>query len=110
MGLMDGILGGAVGAGMASVVHNLIEKHGGLQGIVAQFEQQGLGATIKSWIGTGPNQPIAPAQVQQALGADAIKDLNAKTGISTTDLLAKLSAILPEAIDKMTPNGTIPAK
>lgn len=110
MGLMDGILGGAVGAGMASVVHNLIEKHGGLQGIVAQFEQQGLGATIKSWIGTGPNQPIAPTQVQQALGADAIKDLNAKTGISTTDLLAKLSAILPEAIDKMTPNGTIPAK
>ena len=110
MGLMDGILGGAVGAGMASVVHNLIEKHGGLQGIVAQFEQQGLGATIKSWIGTGPNQPIAPAQVQQALGADAIKDLAAKTGISTTDLLAKLSVILPEAIDKMTPNGTIPAK
>ena len=29
MGMFDGILGGAVGAEMATVVNNLIEKHGG---------------------------------------------------------------------------------
>lgn len=110
MGLLDGILGGVVGAGMTNVVHNLIEKHGGLQAIVAQFEKQGLGATVKSWIGTGPNEPIAPDQVHHALGADTVNDLAAKAGISTADLLAKLSAILPGAIDKMTPNGTIPTK
>ena len=48
MGLLDGLLGGAVGAEMATVVNSLIEKHGGVQGIVAQLEQQGLGATVRS--------------------------------------------------------------
>jgi hypothetical protein len=36
MGLFDGLLGGVVGAEMATVVNGLIEKHGGVQGIVAQ--------------------------------------------------------------------------
>ena len=110
MGLLDGILGGVVGGEMASVVNGLIAKHGGLQGIVSQFEKQGLGATVKSWVGTGPNDPVSPDQVQHALGADTIKDMAAKAGISPTDLLSKLSAVLPQAIDKLTPAGTIPAK
>ena len=55
MGLLDGILGGVVGGEMVSVVNGLIEKHGGVQGIVKQFEQQGLGETVKSWVGTGAN-------------------------------------------------------
>jgi len=36
---------------MVSVVNGLIEKHGGVQGIVSQLEQQGLGSTVKSWVG-----------------------------------------------------------
>jgi uncharacterized protein YidB (DUF937 family) len=66
MGLLDGILGGVIGGEMASVVNGLIEKHGGVQGIVKQFEQQGLGETVKSWVGTGANQPISDDQVHQA--------------------------------------------
>jgi hypothetical protein len=31
MGLLDGLLGGAVGAEMVTVVNGLIEKHGGVQ-------------------------------------------------------------------------------
>ena len=45
MGLLDGLLGGIVGAEMATVVNGLIQKHGGLQGLVREFEQKGLGAT-----------------------------------------------------------------
>ena len=108
MGLFDGILGGIVGAEMVTVVNGLIEKHGGVQGIMNQFEQQGLGPTVKSWVSTGSNQPVTPEQVHQALGADTIRDLAAKTGLSTSDLLNKLSAILPQAIDKLTPNGAVP--
>ena len=53
MGMFDGILGGVVGAEMATVVNSLIQKHGGLQGIVAQLEQQGLGGTARSWVAEG---------------------------------------------------------
>ena len=57
------------------VVNGLIERHGGLPGIIAQLEQQGLGNTVRSWIGTGPNQPISPDQVHQAFGPDLVKQL-----------------------------------
>ena len=56
MGLLDGLLGGVVGAEMATVVNGFIERHGGVQGIVAQMEQQGLGNTVKSWVGPGANR------------------------------------------------------
>jgi len=105
MGLLDGLLGGAVGAEMVSVVNGLIQKHGGVQGIVAQMEQQGLGNTVRSWVGSGANQPITTDQVHQAFGADTVKELAAKAGISTDDMAAKLSQFLPQAIDKLTPNG-----
>jgi uncharacterized protein YidB (DUF937 family) len=108
MGLFDGLLGGVVGAEMATVVNALIEKHGGLQGIVAQLEQQGLGGTVRSWVGTGANQPITADQIHQAFGSDAVKELAAKVGLSPQDLTAKLSAILPQAVDKLTPGGTVP--
>jgi uncharacterized protein YidB (DUF937 family) len=108
MGLFDGVLGGIVGAGMVSVVNGILEQHGGVQGIVNQFEQNGLGATVRSWVGTGPNQPITPAQVHQALGPDLLQQLAAKSGLPVQELAEKLSQILPQAVDKMTPNGTIP--
>jgi len=66
------MLGGVVSGEMASVVNGLIEKHGGVQGIVAQMEQQGLGATVRSWVGTGANLPISAEQVHAAFGADTI--------------------------------------
>ena len=108
MGLLDGVLGGVVGAELTSVVTQLIQKHGGVQGIVTQLEQQGLGSTVKSWVGTGPNQPISPDQVHQAFGPNVLNELAAKVGLNGQDLAAKLSQILPQIIDKMTPNGTIP--
>ena len=107
MGLLDGLLGGVVGAEMVTVVNGLIEKHGGVQGIITQLEQQGLGGTARSWIGTGPNQPITAAEIQHAFGSDTVNQLAAKVGLSPQDLAAKLSTILPQAIDKLTPGGAV---
>jgi len=108
MGLLDGLLGGVVGAEMATVVNGLIEKHGGVQGIVAQLEQQGLGGTVRSWVGNGANQPLTAEQIHQAFGSDAVKQLAAKVGLSPEELAAKLATILPQAIDKLTPGGVVP--
>jgi uncharacterized protein YidB (DUF937 family) len=105
MGLLDGLIGGAVGAEIATVVNGLIEKHGGVQGIIAQLEQQGLGGMARSWVGTGPNQPITADQIHQAFGSDTVRQLAAKVGLSPQDLAEKLSSILPQAIDKLTPGG-----
>ncbi len=108
MGMFDGLLGGVVGAEMATVVSGLIEKHGGVQGVITQLEQQGLGATARSWVGTGANLPITADQIHQVFGSDTVKALAAKVGLSPDVLAAKLSQILPGAIDKLTPAGTVP--
>jgi uncharacterized protein YidB (DUF937 family) len=108
MGLLDGFLGGVVGGSMASVVGHIIEQHGGIQGVVSQFEQNGLGGTVKSWVSTGPNQPVSSEQVQQVLGPELLQQLAQRTGLPVQQLAEKLAEVLPVAVDKMTPNGTIP--
>ena len=108
MGMFDGVLGGVVGGEMATVINGLIQKHGGVQGIVAQLEQQGLGPTVRSWVGTGANLPITPDQVHQAFGSDVVKQMAAKAGLSPEDLAAKLSQYLPQVVDKLTPAGVVP--
>jgi uncharacterized protein YidB (DUF937 family) len=108
MGLFDGVLGGIVGAGMVSVVSDIIDKHGGLNGVVNQFQQQGFGDTVRSWVSTGQNQPISPDEIHKVLGSDTINQLAAKLGMTPQELAAKLSTVLPQAIDKLTPAGVVP--
>jgi uncharacterized protein YidB (DUF937 family) len=108
MGMFDGLLGGIVGAGMVSVVSDILEKHGGLQGVVNEFENKGLGATVQSWVGTGPNQPISPSEVHKTLGPELLQQLSEKSGLSVEDLVQRLSQVLPQTVDKLTPNGAVP--
>jgi len=109
MGLFDGVLGGIVGAEMATVVNGLIERHGGLQGVISHLQSQGLGPTVQSWVGNGPNQPVSPQQVHAAVGPDLMAQLAARIGVTPEELSARLAQVLPGAIDKLTPGGQVPA-
>jgi len=40
-------------------------------------------------------------------GDRGLTDLAAKAGLSTQDLAARLSTILPQVVDKLTPNGRV---
>jgi uncharacterized protein YidB (DUF937 family) len=108
MGLFDGMLGGIVGAGMVTVVNGILEKHGGVQGVVNEFERNGFGQTVQSWVGTGPNAPISADDIQRVIGPDLLQKLSEKSGVSQQDLAQHLSQILPKAVDHLTPNGVIP--
>jgi len=108
MGMFDGLLGGIVGAGMVTVVNGIIEKHGGLQGVVSEFERNGLAETVKSWVSTGPNQSVSPDQLHKVFGPDLLQQLAAKSGMSVQELTQKLAQVLPQAVDGLTPNGSMP--
>lgn len=60
------------------------------------------------WVSTGPNKPVQPAQIKQAIGPDVLGDLAQKTGLSEDEILLRLSQNLPEAVDKYTPDGRLP--
>ena len=85
MGMFDGILGGVIGARATTLLNSFIENQGGLQNIASQFEKNGFGDTIKSWISQGRNLPITADQIQQALGSEKVKDCLLYTSPSPRD-------------------------
>jgi uncharacterized protein YidB (DUF937 family) len=109
MGMFDGILGGVFGAGATTLLNSFIEKQGGLQNIASQFEKNGFGDTMKSWISQGQNLPITADQIRQALGSDKVKDLAAKMGLPADKIADLLAQHLPQAVDKATPDGKLPS-
>ena len=82
---------------------------GGLGELLDKFTGAGQGDTAKSWVGTGPNREISEPQLEQTLGADLIDRLMEQTGLSRDELLKRLSQTLPEAVDKLTPDGRLPS-
>jgi len=81
---------------------------GGLKDLLDRFRQSGQGPKAESWVAKGPNQPIAPAELETALGDERIQWLTEQTGLPKEQLLAGLSNHLPDAIDKLTPEGRLP--
>jgi uncharacterized protein YidB (DUF937 family) len=109
MGFFDGMLGGIVGAEMATVVNGIIERHGGVQGMVDQMRANGLGPAVHSWINEGPNATVAPQDVHRAFGDQTMREIAAKAGMSTEERAVRLAQVLPHAVDALTPEGTVPA-
>jgi uncharacterized protein YidB (DUF937 family) len=83
---------------------------GGLGGLLAQLQAAGLDNVVKSWIGTGQNQPVQPDALGDALGKKTVTQMADKAGCSKDDLLAQLASALPGLIDKLTQNGRIPTQ
>jgi uncharacterized protein YidB (DUF937 family) len=102
-GGLGGLLGGLVGGGAAGGILS-----GGLGDLLKQFQQAGQGDKAQSWVAKGPNKPLSPSELEQALGPEKIAWLMQETGMSREELLAGLSRELPEAVDKLTPDGRVP--
>jgi len=83
---------------------------GGLGELADRFKQSGQSETVDSWVKTGPNKPITPAQLEQAIGPDTLESLSKQTGLSREELLARLARELPDAVDKYTPQGRLPTE
>lgn len=81
---------------------------GGLGGLLDKFKNAGHGQMVDSWVGKGPNQPVTPTQVQQSLGGQTISDLARQAGMSEDDLMAQLAQVMPDLVDKLTPQGRMP--
>ena len=101
LGQLSSSLSGASAGGILS---------GGLGELVDRFKQAGHSETAESWVGTGPNKPVTPPQLEQAVGPDVLEQLSRQTGLSRQELLARLSRELPNAVDKYTPEGRIPTE
>jgi uncharacterized protein YidB (DUF937 family) len=103
--LIPGGLGSLFGGAAAGTVLS-----GALDNLIKGFQDSGHGRTAQSWVGTGPNQKIAPNDLADALGSDMVEALSRQTGITREDLLAGLSQHLPDLVDQLTPKGRLPTE
>ncbi len=81
---------------------------GGLGDIIAALESGGLGHAVSSWLGSGDNVAVAPDQLKSALGEDKISNFAERAGVSGSEASAVLAGILPQIVDKLSPDGQLP--
>lgn len=93
---------------LLSTVIELLGGKGGVNNLIGQFASNGLGDIINSWVGTGNNLPVSPEQIKSALGQDKISNLASKLGMDQGALTSQLSNLLPDVVDKLTPEGKVP--
>ena len=110
-GMVESEIGSQLGgdSGLMGHAMQLVNdpNNGGLDGLVQQFRDKGLGEVIDSWIGPGGDHPITAEQVQQVIGQDRLNQIASKFGMSADDVSAKMAELLPSVVDKLTPDGTV---
>jgi uncharacterized protein YidB (DUF937 family) len=114
MGLLDAILGSVTGAQQCSqqqalitLVLQMLQQRGGIEGLVRQMQQQGYGDQAQSWIGTGQNMPIPPDALSQIFGQGGLQEIAQQLGMSSGEAATRMSQTLPDVVDRMTPQGRI---
>lgn len=85
-------------------------SNGGVHAVLDKFHAGGLGDKVQSWVGMAKNLPISADQINSVLGNDTVKSIAAKAGIPADKVASALAQLLPHAVDKMTPDGKLPAK
>ena len=130
MGLLDSVIGaiaggqggaGQQGGGQSALINivmgMLANKPGATQGgaaggglgdLMAKFQQGGLGDVLGSWIGTGQNLPVSSDQLSNVLGSDMLAKIAQQLGVSRGEAASQLSEVLPQVVDRLTPDGQVP--
>ncbi len=103
-GLANSQLGGALaGAATGTAVS------GGLESLVNQFRNAGLGQQVESWVANGPNHQITADQINSVIGQGKIAEIAQEAGVDPAQMSQLLAQALPHLIDRLTPGGQIPS-
>lgn len=81
---------------------------GGFSGFSSRLRSANLGDAVSSWTTTGDNAPISKEQIESALGAETVAALADRAGLDYATTVSALTFLLPETIDRLTPNGAVP--
>ncbi len=105
--------GSATGGGLADVLGQVLGGSGrgtagGLGGLLDQLQQAGFGEQANSWVSRGENKPISPDAMTQVFGQEGLEQISRQAGITPDEASRGLSALLPEVVDRVTPDGKVP--
>jgi uncharacterized protein YidB (DUF937 family) len=109
-GLGGGGGSGLGGAGMAAIIAialQLLQRHGGIEGVLGRMRDTGHGAEADSWVGTGQNMPVSPDVLSEIFGRDEVSRSAREMGVDPDAALGGLADVFPEVINQITPHGQV---
>jgi uncharacterized protein YidB (DUF937 family) len=117
--LLGGVLGGGApraggGLGGNPMLRMLLPlvasmlMNGGLQKILGRLREQGKGDKADSWVGTGANEPIGPGEVREAVDREELERIARQLGISEDEAAEAVAEVLPDVVDRASPDGALP--
>jgi uncharacterized protein YidB (DUF937 family) len=80
----------------------------GLGALLERLQQAGYGEQAQSWVATGRNASLPPDAMERILGRGGIGEIARRAGVSEADAARGLSELLPEVVDRVTPQGRVP--
>jgi uncharacterized protein YidB (DUF937 family) len=108
--MLGGKTGGADTSALGKIAIEMLNKNGGIGGLLEKFNQGGLGDIAASWVGQGKNQSVSPDQISQVFGHDMMSEMATKFGIDSKVLTGQIAQYLPEIVNNVTPNGKVDNK
>lgn len=102
-GMQGGGLGGllAGGGGLGGLL-------GGLAGMLGGMRGRGLSQQVDSWVSPNENQPVSAQDLEQHFDPRDLDEAAQQAGTDRASLLEELRHVLPQFVDRMTPQGTLP--
>lgn len=92
---------------LLQIAEQALGQNGGVQGLLSNLASGGLGEQVNSWLSTGSNLPVSADQISAALNSEQLTKLAAAVGIDASSLPDMLAKILPAAVDRASPDGTL---
>lgn len=84
------------------LVHN--PETGGLQGLMAKFQSNGLGDLMNSWMGpAGSGRSITSDEISRVIGSDKLSAIATKLGIQPDEVSNLVAQHLPGVLSKLSP-------
>ena len=99
---------GALMAMLLPIAMQWVQRNGGIGAVLQRFRQKGYGPQANSWMSTGPNEALAPQAVDEVVGTDELSRLSQQLGVGREDVASGFAEILPEMVDRLTPEGNLP--
>ena len=114
MGLLDSIVGSLTGGegqqnslSQLQAVWSWVQEQGGVEVLIQKFQQGGLGEILSSWLSNGSNQSVSHSDIQSAFSQQDLQSLADKLGTDVQGASGTLSEILPQLVDKISPQGEV---
>jgi uncharacterized protein YidB (DUF937 family) len=109
-GGIPGLGGNAGGAALAAILAiglQLLQRNGGIEGVLGKLRAKGYGRQANSWVSAGENEPIDADAISDVFGRDEVSQAAQQMGVDPQEALGGLASVFPEIVNQMTPQGRV---